>query len=153
MNVINVSLALDKMVPNALYSGFPEGEENYAMIRWSDERPQPTWQEIVDYCSTPEFQDYIEKFYWPAATRGQIVAALRSAGILNRTQGSQMLSGMLPDLFYDALEDGDAVEAAWMSSDTYTRLSLAVDAIARLSYDYEQAIDGAYLPTNAAEAP
>lgn len=59
----DVALILEKLVPAAKYGGSLSGnnEESYNQLRWNDERPKPSWQEILDEYKILDLQDAIKK--------------------------------------------------------------------------------------------
>lgn len=46
---MDIALAIDKLVPAAVYSGSVTSntEEDYEALLWLDPRPQPTWEELL----------------------------------------------------------------------------------------------------------
>ena len=46
---MNVVIALDILVPEAIYGGSVTAntEQQYNKLRWEDDRPQPAWAELV----------------------------------------------------------------------------------------------------------
>ena len=148
---IDIALALHKLVPNAAYSGATDQntESQYDEIRWSDERPKPSFQDVSDLCSTRDFVMWTRRLMSAPASRSEIGLNLRADGLITRSEAVQLANGSFPDSVYDLIssEHGDdeafRLEMLWAGSTMHLRLSEVVDAVSGLNYDFEQSIDRA----------
>lgn len=164
--MIDIALALHRLVPNALYSGALEAnsEEQYQALRWTDERPQPPFEDVVALCNTSEFQAWVKRFFAPAKSRSEISLSLRSQGAFSRTEALEAASGMLPsriaDSIYAAVDRGElseerafAAEMAWAGSSTLSRLDDCLDVLSVFAYVEPDMIDNAFEIASAALEP
>lgn len=48
INMIDIAITLDKLIPAAEYGGSltDNTKESYDALRWEDQRPKPTWEQI-----------------------------------------------------------------------------------------------------------
>jgi hypothetical protein len=63
MRPLDIALCLHLLVPNAQYGGSltANTESSYEDLRWGDNRPKPTWQELQAYWI--ENQEAFNGFY------------------------------------------------------------------------------------------
>lgn len=149
---IDIALALHKLVPDAAYSGATDQntEEQYDELRWSDERPKPSFQDVSDLCATRDFVKWSRRLMCAPASRADMGLNIRADGLITRPEAVQLANGSFPDTIYDRIssahgeDEAFRLEMLWAGSTRHLRLSEAVDAVSALGYDFEQSIDRTY---------
>lgn len=100
---MDIALILHKLVPSAKYRGSltDNTEESYNNIIWEDERPKPSWQDLLDrdtHISKDELLNHLAEYRWKAEVGGINVGGLN---IPTDDRSKYMLSGAYNKAIYE----------------------------------------------------